>query len=244
MHFMAVLQNLALLAALAALALAVFLTIWFPLTHFVYSRYHRRRGIELTPMGTAESLRYYWRTTMAYAVMAWWMVRSAGRDGLRPAAGEKTGPPVLCIHGFMRNGTCVWGLRRVLERAGRPTRAVSMGVPLRPITGYVPPVADALEELAASHPDEAIDVVAHSLGGVVLRSALAEHPDVAARVGRIVTLGSPHHGTATAYKTALAPETRHLEPGSADLDELPDFAASAPQAPGVASSKRLISAWE
>ena len=57
-----------------------------------------------------------------------------------------------------------------------------------------------------------------------------EHPEVAARIGRIVTLGSPHHGTATAYKTALAPETRHLEPGSADLDELPDFAASAPQA--------------
>ena len=230
MHSMAILHDLALVAALAVFALAFFLAIWFPLTHLVFVRYHRRRGLEPAPMGVGEALSYYWRTTVAYAVMAWWMVRAAGRGGLRRPAGEASGPPVLCVHGFLRNGTCTWGLRRALERGGRPTLAVSMGRPFRRLRHYVTPVAAALRELTVSYPGTTIDVVAHSLGGIVLRRTLAEHPDLAASVGRIVTLGSPHRGTGTAYRTPLAPETRHLHPGSTTLGELPDFAVSAPRA--------------
>lgn len=221
---------LAIVAALAVLAIPVSQAIWLPLTHLAFSLYHQRQGIELAPMGLGPTLRYYWRALVANVAMAWWTLRAAGQGGLRRPAGEVSGPPVLCVHGFLRNGTCMWGIRRALERRGRPTRAVSMGWPLKPVGRYVPPVAAALRELERSHPGEPIDVVAHSLGGVVLRLTLAEHPDLAAAVGRIITLGSPHHGTGAAYRTPLAPETRHLQPGSADLDDLPDFAASAPSA--------------
>jgi pimeloyl-ACP methyl ester carboxylesterase len=43
-----------------------------------------------------------------------------------------------------------------------------------------------------------IDVIAHSLGGLVVRAALAElatsRPDVLQRLGTVVTLGTPHRG--------------------------------------------------
>ncbi|MEM7354289.1 MAG: alpha/beta fold hydrolase, partial [Acidobacteriota bacterium] len=179
-------------------------------------------------LGLMGSLGYYWRALMANLVMGWWFLRGLGRNGLRPPGGAVTGPPVLCVHGFLRNGTCMWGMRRALQQRGRPTRAVSMGRPLRRIQRYAPRLEAALRELVAAHPGEKIDVVAHSMGGLVLRLVLCQSPDLAPSIGHIVTLGSPHHGTESARGAWMLPETEQLAPGSAFLDRLPDFRTCAP----------------
>ncbi len=211
-------------------AALIFLVLWVVVPHLRFVAYHRNRVPAPAPLAPAAILRYYRRTLFATLIIGWWAVRAAGRDGLRMPAGAATGPPVLCVHGFLRNGTCTWGIRRTLERHGRPGLAVSMGRPWQTIERYALPLEAALRELATSFPGQAIDVVAHSMGGVVLRQVLAEHPRLAAAVGRIVTLGSPHRGTAALRGMAFAPEHRQLEPGSAFLEQLPDFWMSAPGA--------------
>jgi pimeloyl-ACP methyl ester carboxylesterase len=56
-----------------------------------------------------------------------------------------------------------------------------------------------LQDLVDSHPNiSQIDLVGHSMGGLVSRSALfygeQDHLDWVKRVGNLITLGSPHHG--------------------------------------------------
>ncbi len=204
--------------------------LWIALFHWLHARYHRSHGLSLRSIGLAGHFDYYRQLLFATLLISWWTVRAAGRNGLRRPTGKKTGPPVLCIHGFFRNGGCTWGIRRFLERHGRPTLAVSMGRPFRPIERYAPTLESALRELIDAFPGERIDVIAHSMGGVILRLVLSRRPDLAVAVGRIVTLGSPHRGTALVNSLALAPEHRQLEPGSTFLEQLPDFRSSAPEA--------------
>ena len=56
----------------------------------------------------------------------------------------------------------------------------------------------------ASTPDlpggRSVDLVAHSMGGLVCRTAL-EDPEVARRVGKVITLATPHRGTEMARFT-------------------------------------------
>jgi pimeloyl-ACP methyl ester carboxylesterase len=90
------------------------------------------------------------------------------------------------------------------------------------------------EELARSLvkdvPNGAIDIVAHSLGGVIARTVLVkERASIKDRVTRLITLGSPFGGTNPA---GLAPE---LGLDAAILDDL---------APGSAFLARLAARWE
>jgi murein DD-endopeptidase MepM/ murein hydrolase activator NlpD/pimeloyl-ACP methyl ester carboxylesterase len=52
-------------------------------------------------------------------------------------------------------------------------------------------LAARIEELQRQHPDADIDVIAHSQGGLVARSAITTH---GARPATVVTLGTPHQG--------------------------------------------------
>lgn len=63
-----------------------------------------------------------------------------------------------------------------------------------------------------------VDMVTHSMGGLVSRFYL-QHLGGARRVDRLITLGTPHHGThaATFVPSALV---RQLEPGSSFLRHL------------------------
>ena len=104
-------------------------------------------------------------------------------------------------------------------------------------------LAELLVEMAASVPSGApIDVMAHSLGGLVTRVALhelaADHPDVLAHVQLVVTLASPHQGADLAALVQAA-DANTLDPGIfdvvravADLPIAPDDVAVGQLAPG------------
>lgn len=73
-------------------------------------------------------------------------------------------------------------------------------------------VADAIDAVCAVEGVAQLDLVAHSLGGIVARAALRD-PRVAERVGRLVTIGTPHGGTYAA-RYAGTPVAHDLRPGS------------------------------
>lgn len=121
--------------------------------------------------------------------------------GVRPASGPtERGPPlpVILVHGlfgFDRFGVpgaklhYFRGIAHHLEALGCHAHAVRL-----PAVASVPERAKILVDKITSLPHERVDIIAHSLGGLDARYALA-HLGLAARVRAVVTVGTPHRGT-------------------------------------------------
>ncbi len=60
------------------------------------------------------------------------------------------------------------------------------------------------EKVIPNHPSEKINLVGHSLGGLISRIYRQDNPN--SPINKIVTVGSPHQGVAQVYKTAEAGE--------------------------------------
>jgi pimeloyl-ACP methyl ester carboxylesterase len=105
-----------------------------------------------------------------------------------------------------------------------------MRTPLPTPLAYAKPLARVMRRLAAQFPDDGFDIVAHSIGGVMTREVLRQEPDLAGSVHRIVTLGSPHHGTAVVRWIKFGPIYKMLAPDSDYLDSLGTFQDLAPSA--------------
>lgn len=220
------------LAAAVVLAAGVWLAAvlgWTAVAHARFRSFHRRRGLSYPPLGVRGWARFYARTVVSVArVWAWWL-RSLLGGSPGGAASPASGEPVLCIHGFFLGESSQWGLRRYLERRGRRTVGVFLGWPYRSPDAYARSLRRRLEELLDA-PGARLDAVAHSMGGLVLRQVLAEAPELAGRIGRVVTLGTPHHGTGLLRRLRFGPVYRMMAPGAPYLEELPAFAESAPGA--------------
>jgi triacylglycerol lipase len=129
------------------------------------------------------------------------------------AAGR--GTPLLLIPGFACNRGYWWLFIRWLRAAGiGPVYAVS----LEPLFGSIDENARRLgaqiEALCAATGAPKVILIGHSMGGVTARAYL--HHAGAARVERIVTLGSPHRGTVlTQGLEALGANLREMSIDSA-----------------------------
>jgi triacylglycerol esterase/lipase EstA (alpha/beta hydrolase family) len=104
--------------------------------------------------------------------------------------------PVLLVHGYGCNSG-YWARLLPLLDAERISHAT---VDLEPIGGDIDAYADqvqrAVEQLCAASGQCQVAIVGHSMGGLVARAWMRACG--AARVARIITLGTPHHGTALA----------------------------------------------
>jgi triacylglycerol lipase len=106
--------------------------------------------------------------------------------------------PVVLVHGFFgfdRIGVpgvkvhYFRGIIKHLESLGCHAHAVRL-----PAVGSVPERAQILVEAINALPHERVDIIAHSLGGLDARYALA-HLGLASKVRTLVTVGTPHRGT-------------------------------------------------
>ena len=153
-------------------------------------------------------------------------LRLTGSSVEQVGARQDVPGPVLLVPGY-GGGTA--GLE-VLAAALRATGRTATVVPLPDQgTGDLQAAADALavavDQALATSGAPSVDLVGYSAGGVIARLWARDHP---AQARRIVTLGSPHHGTrVAALGAALAPARcplacQQLVPGSPLLDELND----------------------
>jgi len=99
---------------------------------------------------------------------------------------------VVLVHGLWMNGLAMLPLARRIERCGfRVTRhgyrSVSRGL------------RDNARALAVSCANNSgrVNLVGHSLGGLVVMAMLQEHPEIA--VHRVVLIGSPYADSASAH---------------------------------------------
>ena len=128
------------------------------------------------------------------------------RDRLRP------GPrPILLVHGYGVSRGLWWLLRRRLEAAGHTVASVSLAPPYTSMGKLVPQLNQRIEEVCAITGSQQVTLLAHSMGGLICRSYLARHGSE--RVDRLLTLATPHQGTALAG-IGIGQNAREMTPGS------------------------------
>jgi triacylglycerol lipase len=140
-----------------------------------------------------------------------WRRRAPRIEGVEPRPGPaERGPPlpVVLVHGlfgFDRIGVpgvklhYFRGLVDHLETLGCHAHAVRL-----PPAASVPERAQRLADKIAALPHDRVDIIAHSLGGLDARYALA-HCGLAPRVRSLVTIGTPHLGTPLANLATEGP---------------------------------------
>ncbi|GAA2549973.1 MULTISPECIES: esterase/lipase family protein [Streptomyces] len=129
-------------------------------------------------------------------------------------------PPVVLLHGFIDNRSVFLLLRRSLVQHGRQ-QIESLNY--SPLTCDIRIAAELLgrhiEQVCERTGSSRVDVVGHSLGGLIARYYV-QRLGGDARVRTLVTLGTPHSGTRVAPLANAHPIVRQMRPGSPVLEEL------------------------
>lgn len=131
--------------------------------------------------------------------------------GIEPASPDEPAAPsglaVLLVHGFLGFDSIGFGRARIhyFRRIARclEQRGVDVIVARLPPLGGTPARALALQAQIARIASPHIVIVAHSLGGLDARWALARGD--ATRVRALITIGTPHRGTPIADAFARGP---------------------------------------
>lgn len=122
-----------------------------------------------------------------------------------PASGA--GSPratVVLVNGLWMPGWVLAPLARRLRHGGFDVHEFTY----RAVAHSLRENADRLQRLGESLPGDVVHFVGYSLGGLVVRALFHYYPQQ--RPGRIVTLGSPHHGSHAAETIAAYPWGRRI----------------------------------
>jgi triacylglycerol esterase/lipase EstA (alpha/beta hydrolase family) len=122
--------------------------------------------------------------TMAWPKANWHIVPGA------------TGLPVLLVHGYACNSGYWTQLGALLEQQRISHHAVDLEPLGAAIDDHAAQLQRAVEALCARSGSSKVIIVAHSMGGLVVRAYLRVHGSK--RIARVITLGTPHHGTSLA----------------------------------------------
>jgi triacylglycerol lipase len=146
--------------------------------------------------------------------------RQPWRAATEPDAWPEPGRPspgVLWVHGYMCNRGFWNPWLAMFKEQGLAVAAINLEPIWAELDSYGPTLEAAYqrwERAGAPAPW----VVAHSMGGLVVRAWLRNRP-VPPRIAGIITLGTPHHGTWLGY-WSRAPNARQMRPHSAWLRAL------------------------
>jgi triacylglycerol lipase len=142
-------------------------------------------------------------TVLVLAVVVLVAVRSDHRAASTPAAAQDRPGPVLLVPGYGGSVGALNTLAGRLRSAGKDATVVSLPDSAEgDLGGQAAVLATAARAALARTGATSVDVVGYSAGGVVAR-LWAKNDGGAAVARRVVTLGSPQHGTALAALGSL-----------------------------------------
>ena len=132
-----------------------------------------------------------------------------GPDRLGHCATRRT--PLLLIHGYQCNRGFWFWLRPKLEAAGWTVATHSMEPTWSEIDNYADGIARRVDQVLAATGAPQLILIGHSMGGLACRAYLRRHGR--AKVARMITLGSVHHGTQLAT-LGIGPNARQMRIGN------------------------------
>jgi triacylglycerol lipase len=136
---------------------------------------------------------------------------------LPPGPADRT--PIIFVHGLYHNHTAWYLYLRWFRRWGwSHMKAINLRGKFRSIHEFARILADEVEKVMAESQSDQVDLVGHSMGGLVVRSYLTED-SARAKIRRVVTLGSPHRGSKLAV-FGLGQAVKEMVPGSTFLESL------------------------
>jgi len=144
--------------------------------------------------------------------MTWWILALAAlvaaaaalgfarwlRVRRRPRLLTRPRYPIVLAHGFLGFDELALGSQRHAYFRGIATRLEQMGVkvysPRVPPAASISTRAERLAALIRALPDERVNIVAHSMGGLDARYAISQL-GLSGKVASLITIGTPHFGT-------------------------------------------------
>jgi pimeloyl-ACP methyl ester carboxylesterase len=202
-------------AALLGLACVVLVRLLVNVNNFVLAGHFAGATPQAYRLGPGARLRLLGGEFAAsMLVTSWFVPRASAATRIHPGSPH---PPVLLLHGYGCNSGYWAHLTPLLDAAGISHASVDLEPVAGDIDGYVPLVERAVRELSAASGAGQVAIVAHSMGGLVARAWMRAHGS--AGVARVITLGTPHHGTALA-RFGLGRNAFQMRPDSAWLRAL------------------------
>jgi triacylglycerol lipase len=130
----------------------------------------------------------------ALAALSTVFVVSRSSDGSTEPAAQETPGPVLLVPGYGGSTASLGSLAGRLTAAGRDATVVALpGNGTGDLHASAGALDVAVEAALRRTGADTVDVIGYSAGGLVARLWVADGG--AGRVRRVLTLGSPHHGT-------------------------------------------------
>ena len=200
-------------------------------SYFAIAWLWRSRGPREIRLGWRGTLRLAWQEYLTLAgspprLMLFGLL-------MRDPAPARVDVPVLLVHGVLCNAGVWVRLARHLRRSGvSGVYSMSYGPPLESIEVFAEQLAARMDDIIAATAARRVIVIAHSMGGLIVRAYIRRWgPD---KVARVVTIGTPHHGSVHAWfcpGTGLA----QMRPGSEWLAAL--------NRERVGPAPRFVSLW-
>lgn len=113
----------------------------------------------------------------------------------RRMGGAEDGTPIVLVHGYMQNRVGFLGLARALRRRGLgPIYAINYPW-FASLAGNAARLDRFIARVCAETKTEAVDLVCHSMGGLVAMEMMRDEARKdALKVRRVVTIATPHAG--------------------------------------------------
>lgn len=127
--------------------------------------------------------------------------------------------PILFVHGIFHNRSAfAWLKQRLSHNGWHYLKEIDLMTTIHPIPVLAEQVATQTRALMKELQVPQIDIVAHSMGGIVARY-FVQCLGGDGLVRNLITLGTPHCGTLLSRYTVL-PHLREMRPGSSTVKKL------------------------
>jgi triacylglycerol esterase/lipase EstA (alpha/beta hydrolase family) len=178
----------------ASLAIVLLLRAWITAQNFALSWHYRSATPQQhRPRLWGRCRLFFGEFAAIMLASCWTMAWPKAISHVVPGA---TCLPVLLVHGYVCNSGYWTQLGMLLEQEGISHHAIDLEPLGAAIDDHAASLQRAVEALCARTGSSEAIIVAHSMGGLVVRAYVRVHGHQ--RIARVITLGTPHHGTSLA----------------------------------------------